>query len=230
MEKFKRKKAIILTVILSIFAVPLCAQLNAGMMNEKVMRPAFIKESVTKKPPYKVGVGAEIYVSGNAHGTFYSLQLNVSKGKSVFGIGPCLQKRSMDINGAKISYSRLLSGCCPDRYEEDELAELKNAPEDILELRALCYVQYTREGQLSYKASRVETITHGETGMNYSNFRTSTIEAALCAELDINLNKLRIRNYVGFTMYYHFDYTKDMYRPKSSPALVFGTGFVIPNF
>lgn len=227
------KKQISTTVILALIimcsSISMKAQLCKGMMNEKIMRPTFIPKEEKKTAPVKVGIGLETYVAGNALGTFYSARLNISKGRSVIAIGPCLQKRSMTFNGVKLSYSRLLSGG-HERYDKDEIEKMKDAPEDLLELRVLCYFQYTHAAQLSYKASRVETITNKESNINFNEFRTSTVEWALCAELDINLSWLKIRNYAGFTTYYHFDYTNTMYRPKCSPALVFGTGIIIPSF
>ncbi len=227
------KKQISITLFLILIIVCVCpnlkAQLCTSMMNAKVMKPTFIQKEEKKSPSVKIGLGLETYVAGNALGTFYSARFNISKGRSVFGIGPCLQKRSMAFNGVKVSYSRLLSGGL-DRYDADELKNIKEEREDLLELRMLCYFQYTNAAQLSYKASRVETITNKESNINFNEFRTSTIEGALCAELDVNLTWLKIRNYMGFTTYYHFDYTTAMYRPKCSPALVFGTGIIIPSF
>ena len=216
-----------LTAIICISSNTISAQANAKKMNENILKPNF--NQVEKKSlPVRFGLGAETYISGNAHGAFYSARVNISKGKSVFGLGPCLQKRSLALNGVKLSYSYLLSGN-NNRYDEDELKEIEDGRPDLLELRALCYVQYTHKAQLCYNASRVETITNNESHVNFNQFRTSTTEIAFCAELDINLNGIKIRNYMGFNVFYHSDYTKNMYRPKCATALVFGTGFIIPN-
>jgi hypothetical protein len=207
------------------------AQPHSSFMSDKVMKPqlsAVLKQAEQKKRSVKFGFGLETYASGNAHGAFYSARVNVSKGKSVFSLGPCLQKRSLEMNGLKAGYSYLLSGS-NDRYDEDELKTMKEEPRDILELRMLCYVQYLNNAPLSYNASRVETITSVNGNINYNEVRLNTIEAALCAELDINIKWLKIRAYMGATTFYHTNYLNGMYRPKCSPALIFGTGFIIPG-
>lgn len=203
------------------------SQVSGSHLSDNVMKPEF--EQVEKRPvPVKLGLGLEAYTSGNAHGAYYSPRINVSKGKSMFSLGPCLQKRSLEMNGLKIGYSYLLSGI-NDRYDQDEINEMKDDPSDILELRMLCYVQYLHNAKLSYNASRVETITNPENKVNYNEVRLSTIEAALCIELDINVKWLKIRTYMGATSFYHTEYINGMYRPKYSPALIFGTGIVIPH-
>lgn len=203
------------------------AQLSSNLTPDKIMKPEFL-QTEKKRIPIRFGLGIETYASGNAHGAYYSARLNISKGKSTFSLGPCLQKRSLEINGVKATYSYLLSGI-NDRYDEDELNEMKDDPCDILELRMLCCFQYLNKAPLSYKASRVETITNNESKVNFNQVRLSTIEASLCIELDVNVNCFKIRAYVGTTTFYHTDYINGMYRPKFSPALMFGTGIIIPH-
>jgi hypothetical protein len=202
-------------------------QISASSMPDKLMKPESQQEE-KRRLPIRFGIGAETYIAGNAHGTFYSANLNLSRGKSLVSLGPCLQKRSLQLNGVKLSYSYLLSGI-NDRYDADELNEMKDDPRDILELRLLCYVQYTHQAPLSYNASRVETITNPESKVNFNAVKFSTLEGALSAELDINLKAVKIRTYMGFTTFYHFNYIDNMYRAKCSPALTFGAGIVIPH-
>jgi hypothetical protein len=203
------------------------SQVSASHFSDNVMKPEF-EQAEKRRVPVKLGLGLEAYASGNAHGAYYSPNVNLSKGKSMISLGPCLQKRSLEINGLKIGYSYLLSGI-NDRYDQDEINEMKNDPSDILELRVLCYVQYLHNAKLSYNASRVETITNQESKMNFNQVRLSTIESAICIELDINSKWLKIRTYLGASTFYHTDYINGMYRPKCSPALMFGTGIVIPH-
>lgn len=202
-------------------------QISASSIADKLMKPESQPEE-KRRLPVRFGVGAETYVAGNAHGTFYSANLNLSRGKSLVSLGPCLQKRSLQLNGVKFSYSYLLSGI-NDRYDADELNEMKDDPSDILELRLLCYVQYSHQARLSYKAERVETITNPESKVNFNEVKFSTLEGAVSAELDINLKAVKIRTYMGFTTFYHFNYIDNMYRNKCSPALTFGAGIVIPH-
>jgi len=208
------------------------AQPNADFRPDKVLKPLHKIES-KRKAPLNIGLGAELYASGNAHGAFYSAGVNLSRGKSIYSIGPCLQKRTLEFTGIKLGYSYLLSGT-NDRYDADELKEMRGGREDIIELRLLCYVQYLHKARLSYNASRVETITitntNAESNINFNEVRLSTIEGAVCAELDINLKWFKLRNYMGGTVFYHTRYINGMYREKCSPALIFGTGIIIPHF
>lgn len=200
----------------------------AGSVSDDIMKPEFQQEE-KRRLPVRFGIGAETYVAGNAHGAFYSANLNLSRGKSLISLGPCLQKRSLQLNGVKLSYSYLLSGI-NDCYDADEVNEMKDDPSDIIEFRILGYVQYTHQASLSYNASRVETITNPESKINFNEVKFSTLEGALAAELDINLKALKIRTYLGFTTFYHFNYIDYMYRAKCSPALTFGAGVLIPHF
>ncbi len=195
---------------------------------DKVLRPVFIEQE-SKRLPVRLGLGMEMYTSGNAHGTFYSARVNVSRGKSVFSFGPCLQKRVLAVNGIKLNYSYLLTGI-NEGYDQDEVGENKNDPSDIIELRLLVSLQYISNGALSYKAARVETLTNPESTTNYNSMRLSTIEAAVCLEVDVNLKWMRIRNFMGASVFNHFNYVNGMYRPKCGPALIFGTGIIIPDF
>ena len=203
------------------------SQISASSISDKVMTPVF-DQVEKRRVPVKLGFGFETYASGNAHGAYYSPRIDLSKGKSLFSAGPCLQKRSLEINGVKLGYSYLLSGI-NDRYDQDETNKMKEDPRDILELRMLCYVQYLHNAPLSYAASRVETITNEERKVNFNQVRLSTIEAALCIELDVNIKWFKIRTYMGGTTFYHNDYINGLYRPKCSPALMFGAGIIIPH-
>lgn len=206
-------------------------QKSMNAMNSKIMQP--YKEVVkSNSSPLKFGIGAETYVSGNAHGAFYSATINLLKKKSIFSLGPCLQNRSLELNGLKFGYSVSLSGSkSKDRYDEDELKEMeKDTRPDILELRLGFYTQYTHNAKLSDNASRVETITNPESKINYYQARFSTIEIVVCPELIINVKNIKLRTYAGFTTFYHLKHMDHMYRPKFSPALVFGAGILIPKF
>jgi hypothetical protein len=225
-------KLIVITCLITVnnsFAQSSMRPKSMSVMNNKIMQP--YEEVVKRKPATKFGFGAETYISGNAHGAFYSVSMNLLRKNSIFSLAPCLQNRSLEVNGVRLGYSVLLSGG-KDRYDEDEIKEMEkpNKPE-ILELRLRCYSQYTHNGRLSNNASRVETITNPETGINYCEMRLSTIELAICPELLVNVKNVKLRAYAGFTTFYHFKYVdQQMYRPKFSPALVFGVGVLVPCF
>jgi hypothetical protein len=232
----KTMNKIILNPLVKTTAILMClfnlnflvAQRYTMRAPDKVLKPVFVEDG-TKPLKYKFGIGFETYTSGNAHGTFYSARVNLSRGKNVFGFGPCLQKRSMQVNGIKLNYSYLLTGI-NEGYDQDEIGENKKDPHDILELRLLVSLQYISNASLSYKASRVETVTNPESTINYNDMRFSTIEGAVCLELDVDLKWIRIRNYMGASVFNHFNYMNGMYRPKCGPALMFGAGIIIPEF
>ena len=219
---------ITMMVILSLTNVnKAMAQKAMAVMSSKIMQP--YQETVKTGPAVKIGIGAETYGSGTAHGAFYCATINLSKKRSIFSFGPCLQKRSLELNGLKLGYSVALSGS-NDRYDEDELKEMEKVKQpEILELRLRFFTQYTHNAKLSYNASRVETITNPESTINYYNARFSTIELAVCPELIVTYKNVKLRTYAGFTTFYHFKHAETMYRPKFSPALVFGVGILIPE-
>jgi hypothetical protein len=217
-----------ITIVIGLLYInSLAAQKYVRRGPDRILKPVFIQEE-SEKTKFKLGFGMDMCTSGNAHGAFYSGRINLSKGKSVFGVGPCLQKRSLQVNGLKLNYSYLLTGI-NEGYDTDEIGENKNDPHDILELRLLVSIQYINNASLSYKAARVETITSPESKTNYNKMRFSTIEGAVCIELDVDLKWIRIRNYFGASVFNHFNYLNGMYRPKCAAALMFGTGIIIPE-
>jgi len=183
----------------------------------------------TKSPPIThVGLGMESYLNGDAHGSFYSLSLNLKRKKAMLSFGPCIQKRSQELNSGKISISYLLTGL-NENYDSDEPNEDKTDPSDAVELTVLLNLQYTDQGRLSYHASETETLTNPESNINYSQLRFSTVTATLGPEIDFNLRKLRIRTYAGASFFYHLNYPEGMYRPKYGPAIVLGFGISVPK-
>lgn len=231
------KKEILRTIVCVVALIICLLAINVSFAQryerrtpDKVLKPVFIQEEEASMAlKWKFGFGMDMYTSGNAHGTFYSARVHVSRGRSTFSFGPCLQKRLMQVNGIRLNYAYLLTGI-NEGYDQDEVGENKNDPHDILELRLLVSAQYIEKGGLSYKASRVETITNPESKINYNSIRFSTIEGSVCLDLGLNLKWTRLRAYMGAGVFNHFDYMNGMYRPKCAPTLMFGTGFIIPEF
>jgi hypothetical protein len=228
MKIYYKLKLAVTVILLCLITTTTFGQLSASVMPKEFI-PVLEKKESLKQSPFKFGVGAELYASGNAHGAFYSLSLNISKNKSTFGIGPCLQKRSKQVNGIKMGYTYLLSGD-NSRYSIDELAGLNEDSEEILQLRLFANIQYINNANLSYTASRVETITNPESTRNFNEVKLSTVEGALGAELDFAFQRFMIKTYMGGTVFYHTTYITGMYRERISPALIFGIGINIPHF
>ena len=60
---------------------------------------------------YRPGVGVGAHVSGNAHGEIYDLYGSLYNGKTLFSLGPCIQKRSKAICGARVAFSYMITDC-----------------------------------------------------------------------------------------------------------------------
>ncbi len=120
----------------------------------------FATKSVTSQNKHsnkiKIGIGAEMFVSGNGHGIFYSSQIIFSRERISLSVGPCIQKRFKEISNAKVSVSYQLTGTKKDIFDSrtfgsDEI--------DLLQLRAFGYVNYIHQNHLSYNAAMLETTT-----------------------------------------------------------------------
>jgi hypothetical protein len=177
---------------------------------------------------YQVGLGLSNYITTNGHGAFYTGFVSVSKGKGMLTLGACLQKRTTEINGGRLSFAYLLAS----RNEEDELPygyeEVQE--ESIMQLRFLSYVQYLDKASLSYNRARVETITNVERNIDWNKVKMSTAEVGMGVEIDFKLKHFMIRNFITLSGYYHMNYIQGMYHERCSPALTLGTGIVIPKF
>ena len=219
-------KSILLKMTKCILLVSLALNVKPAISQNSVIDPELKTVKRNKQTAY-IGFGAEAYMNGDAHGTFYSAGITLERGNSILCIAPCMQKRSLEVNGGKISFSYLLSGI-NECYDNDR-SESKNGLHDVVELRVLCNLQYTHKAQLSYCASRVETITTPENAINFNEVRFSTISATLGPEMDLYLKKIKIRTYAGASFFHHFKYNASMYRPGMGTALVFGIGVYIPH-
>jgi hypothetical protein len=187
-----------------------------------------IHSQVLNPEKYHVGLGLSNYITTNGHGAFYSSFVSVSKGRGMVTLGACLQKRTTEINGGRLSFSYLLAS----RNDDDELpyGVEETQEESVLQLRFLSYLQYLDRANLSYNRARVETITNVERAIDWNKVKMSTAEAGLGVELDIKLKYFTVRNFITLSGYYHINYIEGMYHEKCSPALTLGTGIVIPKF
>ena len=178
------------------------------------------QDSTAKKIHY--GFGLEYYVSGSAHGGFYSGYLSMSKGKCALTIGPCIQKRSMQMNGLKICFLYKLVGL------DDEDKALNTG---LIGLKFFSYMQYVDMLPLSYNAAKVETVSQANPQMDWNKVKLSTAEAGFGMELHIRITKaITLKNFLGLSAFYHFNYIEGMRNERTGPALIFGTGINIPRF
>jgi len=182
---------------------------------------------------FHLGLGLESYSSGNAHGAFYTGQLLLTKGRNTLGFGPVLQKRSLMTKGIKASYSLLIADRNnplsfgepdPDMATYGEmLTPIDNGLFNV-QVRLFSYLQYVHQLPLSYRATRIESFTHPEATFDRSNLRLCTTEGGVGIQIDLIINKLVLKNYIGASVFYHNTYTKGMYHERASAALIVGTG------
>lgn len=175
-----------------------------------------------KKSPYRLGVGIGSHVSGNAHGSIYDVYGSIYNGNSVFSAGPCIQKRTNSICGARIAYNYMLTG-------KEDFSKSRNEFNDCekLQLYFFSYLQYIHNSPLSFNSVRREEITsrsNDNRTVDFEKLKFSTVEGGFGFGLNVNLSKQLVwGNYMAFGTYYHINYMGGMYAERISPVLVIGT-------
>ncbi len=212
-----------------------------SLFNSISFRPAFVSvlflflfftnstaQTATATPSASVkktiycGIGVEFYGSGDALGGFYSGYLSISRGKGAFTIGPCIQKRSMQMRGGKIGFLYKIVGLDP---------EDKGHNTGAIGLKLFSYLQFTDQLPLSYAASTSEMIGHNNSDYDWNSIKLSTGEFAVGIEFHIRIAAaVTWKSFLGVNTSYHFNYIQGMYNDRVSPTLVFGTGINIPRF
>lgn len=174
------------------------------------------------------GAGIEYYYSVNGHGAFISPHLSYSSGKHQLKIGPTIHKRSMQVKGAKLSYSFLLAGMDGEEKFNTNFRDNKNGTWRVNLYSYLQFVDYTG---LSYDRAKEETVLSADSTINWNNVYLSTAEGGLGAEIDVKLlNYFLLRAYVGVTVYSYLNYPTGMYQDKTGAAFVAGIGINVPTF
>ncbi len=185
--------------------------------------------SQTSKSPYLLGVSVGSHISGNSHGSIFSAGVNLYNGKNIFSLGACVQKRSMQLSGARFNYMRILTG-------QEDLTLKQDFSLDPSRLQLFFYtnVEYLNNAQLCYNAEkREETLVKNpeEMSSNNNNIKLSTLDLSAGIGLNVKLTKqLVLSNYIGFGTYYHLNYTPGMYCDKVAPVLVLGTALRLNYF
>lgn len=166
-----------------------------------------------------IGIATDRYIAGNPLGTFYSLQVNISKRKNNFFAGPVMQERSQLINGARVGYSRILSG-------EPGTFDCEGMPIDTrFQINCFSYIQYTDALPLSYKCTIVEERCNRQADYNWNKLRLTTIEMAMGFEFRVRITKsITWKNYFGASIYNILNYKQGMYHEKVAPVMLLGTG------
>lgn len=175
-----------------------------------------------EKQPYRLGIGVGTHVSGNAHGGVYDVFGSIYNGNSVFSFGPCIQKRSNSICGARLSFSHVLTG-----RDDFSNTTIKFKEVDKLQLYCFSYLQYLYQTPLSYGAIKREEMaskSNDNPEVDFNKFEFSTTEVGLGFGLNIKLcKKLVWSNFLGFSTFYHTNYLEGMYAERSAPVLMMGS-------
>ena len=193
------------------------AQLNAVLVS-RVMEPESAKEQKQKKHvPWRFGTGIETYNTKDLHGTYYSAHLCMIKKRTSITLGPVMQKRTAEIQGAKLGLSIALRSDDAALYPEGQ-------EPDKVKLKFFMFGQYVNNSKLSYKAARVETLTNLEKNINFSEMRVSTATVGTGCELVFNFKYVDLRTYAGLSVFHHFNYDKSLFHEETCAGLVFGVG------
>jgi hypothetical protein len=176
--------------------------------------------------PVKIGAGADSYVSCDLHGGYYNPYLAVTRGKSTFAFGPVIQKRSLEMNGGKFSYSRVLTG--GSNFDLDCEGDVVDG---IFQLNYFASAQLVNNAEMSYSSVIIEERTNRQRDVNWSAVKLTTAEVCTGFELHIKLTRnINWKNYFGVCVYDHVNYQQGMYHDKAAAVLTLGTGIFIKGF
>jgi hypothetical protein len=182
-----------------------------------------------EKLPCHLGIGIGTHVSGNAHGGVYDIYGSIYNGNSILSIGPCIQKRSNSICGARMAFSYMITG-------RDDFSNPGNRfnESEKLQLYFFSYLQYIYKAPLSFASVKREEIVSRKNDnreVDFNKYKFSTTEAGLGFGLNIKLGKQLVwSNYIGFSTYYHTNYVEGMYAERIAPVLIMGTSLGVKLF
>jgi hypothetical protein len=180
-----------------------------------------------KKPAY-FGIGVEAYFSGSGHGGYYGGYGMFSKGKHIVRLAACMQKRNMQVNGAKLTYSYRVASMNGEDIFSMSFSELRVG---ACQLNVQGFLQYVNNASLSYKRAKEEGILSKDSTIDWNKVTLSTLEIGVVAELALKLTKKTFLNaFIGITYFNHLNYFKGIYNEKSGPVLVMGAGISLPGF
>ncbi len=170
---------------------------------------------------YRLGINAESFLSGDGHGTFFSGNLVLANDKNVWGIGPCLQKRSMKMRCVDFYYEHELA----DNNGEENNSAFKDCRNGTIQLDCFSELQYANKLPLSFNMARLEQTANQVEGKNWNQITLSTIELSAGVGLNVKLAKhLQWKNFIGICVYYHTNYIPGMCEDRIAPVLTIGSG------
>lgn len=188
----------------------------------------FFGISQTQIKSRSIGAGIETYYSVNGHGAFYSPHISFNKNKHHIKLGPCIHKRTLQVKGAKLTYSYMLAGM---EGEEQLNADFKESNNGSWRVSIFGYAQFVDFTALSFRRTEEETLLNEGLNVDWNKVYISTAEGGFGAEIDVKLFKyLQFRTYVGIAVYSHLNQPEVMYQDKTAAAFIAGIGLNIPSF
>lgn len=175
-----------------------------------------------------LGGGIECYETGSLQGAFCSAYLSASLHKSTLTFGPCLQKRSMEVKGAKLSFSYLIGD--KERFVTPDSTVINPTAPIRIKLRVYSFTQYVNKLPLSCAAAKVEAITNEERPFDWHEARLSSIATGAGIEVDAQMKHFMFRAYFGGSVYHYCTYIPGMYHARTATSLNAGIGISIPEF
>ncbi len=155
------------------------------------------------------GIGGSTSISGCGHGTFYSGYVFVDYNKTMFSIGPCMQKGSNLLKSLKFNCSYKIADS-----------------DGMLQLSVFSYLQYMENLPVSFSTLQTEERAEvRETNKtDWSKVRLNTLEMGTGIELGIRFGKnLMMRNFIALSGFYHTSYVDNMFSNRMAPVLMLGT-------
>lgn len=218
-------------VVKLILIVILMAAVVLSVEGQTFQKGIIRKNETTSNLPVKpfLGMGIANQISGNGHGSLYLFNLNLTTPSYLSSVAFIVQKRSMEISGAKFSFSRNLTG--KYFYTPAQLRESYYEDQGDLMLCVFGFVQYMHHSLLGNRAEEVERRAQISDGTEWNKVRLSTLEMGLGVEIYIKLYKnIYLKNYLGVAYYHHCCNTEQLYRDKQNQMLVLGTSLELPRF
>ncbi len=200
-----------------------------------------------KGDPNKISLIASSVISGNGHGAIYIPQLGFGRNRTTISMGACLQKQSMQFNGARIAYSFLLNAknkSIKEGEEGDSVVDIytfykrkttpqtspeNNNGEPSVSFKLHAYTQFLKNNLLSNDTQKMEEHVNRVKGQDWKTATLSTFEAGVGFELGIKIAKnIYWNNFITASFYYHTKYVQNMHHERFSTCISLGTSVTIP--
>lgn len=166
--------------------------------------------------------GLDAYSSGNGHGRLYMPYAGISSFKNDWSLGMLIQKRTMEISGARMTYKHHLA------LNNDRRGSFNEASIGCLQLSTLSFFQYLHNSPLSMSMATLEQTVNPSETINWYDAKLSTLEIGSGFQVGVKLGEhIRWNNYAAATVYYRTQYPAPMYYSRSAFMICYGTGIQV---